>query len=103
MKDCIEQHCARLKLTLKNLVEVCRIDEDSQEQETCEHEERGRCHAGLPKRGCRIKLESVQRRTRGYAEPNFDDCAAHRHSLEEEECRWMEESVMSASQMGQAT
>ena len=32
VKDCIERHCARLELTLKGLVQVRRIYEDSQKE-----------------------------------------------------------------------
>lgn len=47
VKDCIEQHTARLGLTLKNLVQVCCTDEDREEEERREHEESCRDHVAL--------------------------------------------------------
>ena len=47
VKDCIEQHTARLGLTLKSLVQICCRDQDREEEEGREHEEGCRSHDAL--------------------------------------------------------
>jgi hypothetical protein len=71
VKDCIEQHFARLLLTLKSLVEVCCTSQDREQQESRKQQDCGWNHGDLP-RVCNGRgIEDAEERTCGYARPKF--------------------------------